>query len=60
MSLVGFEPPIPAFERVKTVHALGRASTVIGWFNYLVHKVYDDDENRKLTFLCGIKIEEIS
>jgi hypothetical protein len=26
----GFEPTIPAFERVKTVHALDRAGTVIG------------------------------
>jgi hypothetical protein len=26
----GFEPTIPAFERVKTVHALDRAATVIG------------------------------
>jgi hypothetical protein len=27
---VGFESTIPAFERVKTVHALDRAATVIG------------------------------
>jgi hypothetical protein len=27
---VGFEPTIPAFERAKTVHALGRAATVTG------------------------------
>jgi hypothetical protein len=27
---VGFEPTIPAFEQAKTVHALDRASTVIG------------------------------
>jgi hypothetical protein len=27
---VGPEPTIPAFERAKTVHALGRAATVIG------------------------------
>jgi hypothetical protein len=26
----GFEPMIPAFEPAKTVHALGRAATVIG------------------------------
>jgi hypothetical protein len=30
MPRVGFEPTIPAFERVKTVHALDRASTVTG------------------------------
>jgi hypothetical protein len=30
MPLVGFEPTIPVFERVKTVHALERAATVNG------------------------------
>jgi hypothetical protein len=30
MSWVGFEPTIPAFERAKTVHALNRATNVIG------------------------------
>jgi hypothetical protein len=30
MPRVGFEPKIPAFERGKTVYALGRAATVIG------------------------------
>jgi hypothetical protein len=29
MSQVGFEPTIPVFERVKTVHALEDAATVI-------------------------------
>jgi hypothetical protein len=29
---VGFEPPIPAFERVKTVHALDRTATLIAQF----------------------------
>jgi hypothetical protein len=27
---VGFEPTIPVFERVKTFHALNRATTLIG------------------------------
>jgi hypothetical protein len=41
MLRVGFEPNIPAFERAKTVHALVRAATVIGYlllrlFNYNV------------------------
>jgi hypothetical protein len=27
---VGFEPTIPAFERVEILHALDRAATVIG------------------------------
>jgi hypothetical protein len=31
---VGFEPTISAFERVKTVHALDRVTTVIG--DYLI------------------------
>jgi hypothetical protein len=30
MPQVGFEPVIPVFERVKTVHALDRAATVFG------------------------------
>jgi hypothetical protein len=30
MPYVGFEPTIPAFEGVKTVHALDDAATVIG------------------------------
>jgi hypothetical protein len=31
MPRVGLEPTIPAFERVKTVHVLDRAATVIGF-----------------------------
>jgi hypothetical protein len=31
MPWVGFEPMIPAFELEKTVHALDRAATVIGF-----------------------------
>jgi hypothetical protein len=31
MPWMGFERTIPAFERVKTVHALHRAATVIGF-----------------------------
>jgi hypothetical protein len=30
MLLVGFEPTIPVFQRVKAVQALDRAATVIG------------------------------
>jgi hypothetical protein len=30
MPRVGFEPTIPVFEGEKTVHALDRATTVIG------------------------------
>jgi hypothetical protein len=36
----GFEPTIPVFERVKTVHALDRAATVIGFFCLPVWKKY--------------------
>jgi hypothetical protein len=31
MPPVGFKPIIPMFERAKTFHFLGRATTVIGW-----------------------------
>jgi hypothetical protein len=31
MPLVGFEPMAPVFERAKTVHALDRAATAIGF-----------------------------
>jgi hypothetical protein len=40
MPSVGFEPPIPAFVRAKTVYALDRATTVIGRF-----KVYRMEYN---------------
>jgi hypothetical protein len=30
MPRLGFEPTVPVFEEVKTVHALDRAATVIG------------------------------
>jgi hypothetical protein len=30
MPRMGFEPTIPAFERVKTVHVFDNAATVIG------------------------------
>jgi hypothetical protein len=32
MSQVGFEPPIPLVEWAKTVHALDRVATVIGYY----------------------------
>jgi hypothetical protein len=31
MLRVGYEPTVPVFERAKTVHALDRAATVIGY-----------------------------
>jgi hypothetical protein len=41
MPWVGFEPTIPAFERVKTVHALDYAAIVMGTFYgiFLIMKV---------------------
>jgi hypothetical protein len=33
MPLVGFESTTPVFEMAKTVHALDRASTVIGYIH---------------------------
>jgi hypothetical protein len=44
VSLIGFEPTVPVFERTKTVHALDRAATLIGleWsyeHNFCVHPV---------------------
>jgi hypothetical protein len=33
---VGFEPTIPAFERAKTVHALGSAATMVGSVQFTI------------------------
>jgi hypothetical protein len=38
MPRVGFEPTIPMFERAKTVHALDRAFTVIGYFKLMARR----------------------
>jgi hypothetical protein len=40
MPRVRFEPTIPEFERVKTVHALDRAATVIDIFSLRKQKLY--------------------
>jgi hypothetical protein len=39
MPRVGFEPTIPLFERAKTVHALDRATNVIGYPQNLAPKI---------------------
>jgi hypothetical protein len=39
MPLVGYEPTIPVFEWAKTVHALDRATTMIG--NYVMWVWYN-------------------
>jgi hypothetical protein len=44
MSLVGFEPTIPVFERAKTFHALDRAATVTGHF--LAYFPYFEKKNK--------------
>jgi hypothetical protein len=40
MPQVGFELTIPVFERVKTVHALDCAATVISLYNELLNRIY--------------------
>jgi hypothetical protein len=42
---VGFEPAAPAFERKKTVHALDRAVTVIG---FILLRIANTVESRML------------
>jgi hypothetical protein len=61
MSWVGFEPTIPVFQRAKTVHALDRAVTVIGYQkpfspnyclrHYLNHKQRASE--REISGLCS-------
>jgi hypothetical protein len=45
MSRVGFEPTTPVFEQAKTVHALDRAATVVGFMAI---------ERNKLKICCGV------
>jgi hypothetical protein len=47
MPRVGFEPTTPVFERAKTVHALGRAVTVIGH-----RRGWQDNINTSLRQTC--------
>jgi hypothetical protein len=48
MSVVGFEPTIPLFERAKTIYALSSTATVIGIY-YLgwLHQEYPDGWDKK-------------
>jgi hypothetical protein len=40
MPKMGFKPTIPVFERAKTIHALDREATVIGFYmNYYTIKI---------------------
>jgi hypothetical protein len=47
MLQVGFEPTTPVFERVKTVHALDSAATVMGINIHEYDKVEDTTEKKK-------------
>jgi hypothetical protein len=40
MPCVRFEPTIPASERAKTVHALGRAATVTVLVIHILYNIY--------------------
>jgi hypothetical protein len=68
MPQVGFEPTTPVFERAKTVHALGRAASVIGRHQYWIQHIYTfaqfsasqtniflqgNDDRIKETVTCG-------
>jgi hypothetical protein len=53
MPLVGFEPPIPVFERAKTVHALDRAAGVEAhFFIYLFVCTLFNDAASKLGYVA--------
>jgi hypothetical protein len=62
MTLVGFEPMIPVFERAKTVSAIDRAATVIGLRQWLVQLIGYGLEDRgfmeggkKCSLLCNVQ-----
>jgi hypothetical protein len=50
MSLVGFEPTTPVFERAKTVHALDRAATVIGFCIHYTLLKFVQSQDHSLQF----------
>jgi hypothetical protein len=52
MPRVGFEPTIPLFERVKTVHVLDCAATVMGYFRKKngLHKLQEINQKRYSPF----------
>jgi hypothetical protein len=55
MPRVGFEPMIPAFERVKAVHALDRVTTVITLLACARRLLFNDISKVKVTLpLCLI------
>jgi hypothetical protein len=69
MPRVGFKPPIPAFERAKTVHALDRAGTVIGeemitgWYDHECRKrkhVPGHHKSHYVVFLGWIRAHTIT
>jgi hypothetical protein len=54
MPQVGFETTIPVFERVKTVHALGRADTMIGFSIYTLPQRYTNE--RVAVIIQNVKV----
>jgi hypothetical protein len=57
MPCVGFEPMIPVFEQVKTVHALDHVATVIGGVcNLAFYKYFNTDFWQKLSLICYRKM----
>jgi hypothetical protein len=53
MPLAGFELPIPAFERAKTVHALDRAATVIGFSTVCTLKINHTGQSEHYRIFYG-------
>jgi hypothetical protein len=53
MPRVGFEPTTPVFEREKTVHALDRATTVIGKITDI--GLHNDEDKHMMLSSCQIR-----
>jgi hypothetical protein len=56
---VGFEPTIPVFERMTTVHALDRAANAIGWCSYYCRLIDPNKKTKVELFLCLTKHQAI-
>jgi hypothetical protein len=48
---MGFEPTTPAFKRVKRIHALDRAATVIGYEKGIVVKYFLTPNNPSVSYV---------
>jgi hypothetical protein len=53
MHQVGFEPPIPVFEREKRVHSLDRAATVIGPCIIMLRVMWEESVSRSVPLASG-------